>query len=134
QLSLSAWARSKPELKRLRAEIRSQIGGKGRYAMDVMGIGLFKLASRRLSSLATRHQVIAENVSNANTPGFVARDLKPFEAALEEAEVRLARTRPGHMSVAWSTTASSAWTTTRRSGRSCPAATASSSSRKCLRG
>lgn len=68
--------------------------------MDVMGIGLFKLASRRLSYLATRHQVIAENVSNANTPGFVARDLKPFEAALEEAEVRLARTRPGHMSVA----------------------------------
>ncbi|WP_425450268.1 flagellar basal body protein [Virgifigura deserti] len=65
--------------------------------MDVMGIGLFKLASSRLSYLATRHQTIAENVSNASTPGFVSRDLKPFEAALKEAEVRLARTQPGHM-------------------------------------
>src|SRR5690606_21144401 len=65
--------------------------------MDVMGIGLFKLASSRLSYLATRHQTIAENVSNASTPGFISRDLKPFEAALEEAEVRLARTQPGHL-------------------------------------
>lgn len=47
--------------------------------MDLSSIGLFRLAERRMEYLASRHQVITENVANANTPGFRSRDLKAFD-------------------------------------------------------
>ena len=43
---------------------------------------LFDLADRRLAYLQHRQQVLAQNVANANTPGYRARDLEPFAAAL----------------------------------------------------
>ena len=39
---------------------------------------LFDLADRRLAYLQHRQQVLAQNVANANTPGYRARDLEPF--------------------------------------------------------
>ncbi len=46
------------------------------------GLGLFDLADRRLAYLDHRQQVLAQNVANANTPGWQARDLQPFAAVI----------------------------------------------------
>lgn len=58
---------------------------------------LFALADRRLDWLATRQSTIAENVANANAPGYRPRDLRSFEEALGAAAPRLAATHAAHM-------------------------------------
>lgn len=61
-------------------------------------IGIFKLAERRLAWAAGRQQVLAQNVANANTPGYLARDVAPFSAALAQAAgPPLSRTAPAHI-------------------------------------
>ena len=66
--------------------------------MDMTGIGLFQLAGKRLDYLAQRHQVIAQNVVNANTPGYVAKDLQAFDKLMSELRpVAAARTNPLHL-------------------------------------
>ena len=50
--------------------------------MDPTDIGLFHLAERRLAWVDRRQRLLAQNVANANTPGWQARDLAPFQAAL----------------------------------------------------
>lgn len=65
--------------------------------MDPARIGLFDLAQRRLSYLDRRAAVLAENVANADTPAWQARDLAPFKAALAEAGVAPVRTSPMHL-------------------------------------
>lgn len=42
---------------------------------------LLALIKGRLDHLGRRQKLIAENVANADTPGFVPRDLKPFTVA-----------------------------------------------------
>jgi flagellar basal-body rod protein FlgB len=44
--------------------------------MDIGQIPLFSALSKRMSWLTARQTVLAENVANANTPGYVAKDLK----------------------------------------------------------
>ncbi|MFC3070755.1 flagellar basal body rod protein FlgB [Phenylobacterium soli] len=46
--------------------------------MDLSDIPLFSMLRGRLSYLSDRQKVIAENVANADTPGYAPRDLKPF--------------------------------------------------------
>jgi flagellar basal-body rod protein FlgB len=41
-------------------------------------LAIFSMLKSRLSYLADRQQVIAQNVANSDTPGFTPRDLKPF--------------------------------------------------------
>jgi flagellar basal-body rod protein FlgB len=55
--------------------------------MDVNDIPLFAMLKSKLSYTTQRQQVIAQNVANADTPGFAPRDLKPFsfDAALKSA-------------------------------------------------
>ncbi|MFC7335247.1 flagellar basal body rod protein FlgB [Rhodocista pekingensis] len=67
--------------------------------MDLAAIGLFHLASRRMDYLGARHQVIAENVANANSPGYRAKDLKAFDfqSAMQSAAVRPSLTDPAHL-------------------------------------
>lgn len=43
------------------------------------------VAERRLHWLEQRQSVLAQNIANANTPGYQARDLKPFTAVLASA-------------------------------------------------
>ncbi len=43
--------------------------------MDLMKTSLFAGLAGRLQFLAARTNVVAENIANADTPGFVARDL-----------------------------------------------------------
>ncbi len=45
-----------------------------------------------------RQEVVSTNIANANTPKYVAKDVTPFSAVLDQsAPVRMARTNPGHM-------------------------------------
>ena len=60
-------------------------------------IGLFQLAERRLAWAGQRQAVLAQNVANANTPGYQPRDVAPFAAALNAASPSLAVTDPGHI-------------------------------------
>ena len=64
----------------------------------VMGpLFLFELASSQARWLELRQSTIATNVANANTPGFKARDVEPFNKVLDAVPVRLATTSPTHM-------------------------------------
>ena len=46
--------------------------------MALEDIPLFTMLRSRLSYLSERQRVIAENVANTDTPGYVPRDLRPF--------------------------------------------------------
>lgn len=46
--------------------------------MDIGEIPLFSMLQKRLGYVSERERVIAQNVANADTAGYVARDLKPF--------------------------------------------------------
>ena len=55
------------------------------------------LAERRLNWLDRRQSVLAQNVANADTPGFRPRDLAPFERELQgQLRLAMARTSPAH--------------------------------------
>jgi flagellar basal-body rod protein FlgB len=72
--------------------------------MDPNRIGLFDLAERRLAWADQRRAVLAQNIANANTPGFKPHDLKSFAATLGGAgTVAQVRTHPDHLSAAGAT-------------------------------
>ncbi len=65
--------------------------------MDVGKLPLFRLAERRLEWLDRRQQVLAQNVANADTPGYSAHDITPFARLLaRSAPTGLLRTNPLH--------------------------------------
>lgn len=47
--------------------------------MDIQSIPLFSMLRSRIGYLNQRQQLIAQNVANASTPGFMPSDLKPFK-------------------------------------------------------
>ena len=57
------------------------------------------LAARQASWLLTRENLVAQNVANANTPGYRTNDLSPFEAAIQTASLHLTTTSPRHISI-----------------------------------
>lgn len=57
--------------------------------MDLNGVPLFTMLRGKLGYLNQRQQLIAQNVANADTPGFTPKDLKPFTFA---AQVEAAKT------------------------------------------
>ena len=75
--------------------------------MDLNQIPLFQMLRGRLSYLSDRQKLIAENVANADTPGYAPHDLKPFSfQAQMQAQggvgptggaSSMAVTQPGHM-------------------------------------
>jgi flagellar basal-body rod protein FlgB len=71
--------------------------------MDTSQIPLFAMLRQRLGYLGERQRVIAQNVANADTPGYAPRDLKAFkfEAQLQSQQLGLsmqpAQTSTGHM-------------------------------------
>jgi flagellar basal-body rod protein FlgB len=72
--------------------------------MDPNRIGLFDLAERRLAWADQRRAVLAQNIANANTPGFKPHDLKSFAATLGGAAgVAQVRTHPNHLGAAGTT-------------------------------
>ncbi|HEV2532180.1 flagellar basal body rod protein FlgB [Phenylobacterium sp.] len=70
--------------------------------MDLADIPLFAMIRGKLGYLSERQKVIAENVANANTPGYKPHELKPFSfqaqvQAQATSASSMAVTQPGHM-------------------------------------
>ena len=63
--------------------------------MDPTDIGLFHLAKDRLAWVDRRQQLLAQNIANANTPGYQPHDLKSFDGVLRA--VGLTQSSPMHM-------------------------------------
>ncbi|MFN3582360.1 flagellar basal body rod protein FlgB [Phenylobacterium sp.] len=67
-------------------------------AMNLAEIPLFAMLRGRLGYLSERQKVIAQNVANSDTPGYVAQDLKPFAVQVQaQSPTLMAATQPGHM-------------------------------------
>lgn len=75
--------------------------------MNFSGIPLLGLLRERMSWLNARQGVLSQNVANADTPGYMAHDLKPldFETLLKnstqssEFNGGLATTNPRHIAI-----------------------------------
>jgi len=71
--------------------------------MDIKNIALFQAMGSKMGYLSTRQGVIAQNIANADTPEYRARDLKEvdFGAVLKKVsgskEIRMERTQAGHI-------------------------------------
>lgn len=64
--------------------------------MDLKKLPLFDLMARRMSWLAQRQEVLAQNIANANTPDYTPQDLKPM--SFGEEMKRLAPVNPDRTS------------------------------------
>ena len=62
-------------------------------------VNLFALASQQARWLSVRQTAVASNIANANTPGYGAVDVEPFEAVLNQTRVAMRATHPGHIAV-----------------------------------
>ncbi len=58
---------------------------------------LFSLASQRTAWLGQRQAVVAENVANANTPGYTAKDVAPFADVLDQTGFAMTASRQTHL-------------------------------------
>ena len=74
------------------------------FPMNLAEIPLFSMLRGRLGYLSERQKVIAQNVANAETAGYVSQDLKPFgfQAQMQAhggapGPTRMAATQAGHM-------------------------------------
>lgn len=67
--------------------------------MDAGRTDLFSLAERRLAWADRRQALLAQNIANADTPGFVPKDAAPFARTLSRAIAAgtLSRTQPNHL-------------------------------------
>jgi flagellar basal-body rod protein FlgB len=68
--------------------------------MDPTRTGPVALAERRLHWLDARQRVLAQNVANADTPGYRPSDLRPFLESLAGAEAGLRLTHARHLAPA----------------------------------
>ena len=71
--------------------------------VEAVGNDLFKLFATRMDYLKQRQGVISQNVANADTAGYGARDLVPFTDALKGTGVKpvgMAVTNASHMAPA----------------------------------
>jgi flagellar basal-body rod protein FlgB len=75
--------------------------------MDLRKLPIFAMMSKRMAWLAQRQQVLAQNIANADTPGYRPRDLKPL-GFKELARSSLASLRPKVTHAAHIATASGA--------------------------
>ena len=59
---------------------------------------LTRMAQALAAQSGARMAVIAQNVANADTPGYKAKDIPVFAEFYEEAGLEMRSTRPGHVS------------------------------------
>jgi flagellar basal-body rod protein FlgB len=73
--------------------------GKREFSMAAINTGLLDLLVKKMSYLNQAQTVHAQNVANANTPGYKALDVAPFtfDDALKQANVGMAVTDPRHI-------------------------------------
>ena len=70
--------------------------------MDLTDIPLFSMLRGRLGYLSDRQRLIAQNVANAETPGYSPNDLKAFTidtGMKAQATGAMTVTQPGHMAL-----------------------------------
>lgn len=62
-------------------------------------LDLLRLAQASASHAGQRQKVVAENIANADTPGYRARDIKPFHDIFNGVNAGVAQkhTRAGHL-------------------------------------
>jgi len=67
--------------------------------MPISDIPILSMLRTRMQWHQARQEVLAENVANADTPNYHAKDLAPpdFQRELTAASLQLARTEPGHI-------------------------------------
>ncbi len=70
--------------------------------MDLASTPFFGMLRQRLDNLSERQRLISENIANASTPGYRARDIDTsgFERMLASSGgggLQMARTQAGHM-------------------------------------
>jgi flagellar basal-body rod protein FlgB len=63
----------------------------------VSAIHLFEAVSRSNQWLSVRQTTIASNIANANTPGYKAQDVEPFEKVMESTRLSMQSTQTGHI-------------------------------------
>lgn len=68
--------------------------------MDTRGVPLFAAMRAKMEWLSERQKLLSENIANADTPGYSARDLKPvdFHKLLKRGSAsEIALTHPQHL-------------------------------------
>lgn len=65
--------------------------------MNYSEIPLLQLADRRFAWISNRQQLLAQNIANADTPGWKPQDAAPFAAQLSGMTTPLERTNPAHL-------------------------------------
>lgn len=60
-------------------------------------VNLFQTAGAKAQHAALRQSTIAQNIANADTPGYAAQDVAPFGDTYNAMESGLRATRPGHL-------------------------------------
>lgn len=60
-------------------------------------INLFAVASQQAQWLSVRQSAISQNIANANTPGYKAADVEPFEKTLESMSLATTQTESAHL-------------------------------------
>ena len=67
--------------------------------MALTDTSLLNVLTGKMAYLSQRQAVLAQNVANANTPGFIAKDLAPFTFtdALKQASSGMKVTNPNHI-------------------------------------
>ncbi|MCB1430900.1 MAG: flagellar basal body rod protein FlgB [Alphaproteobacteria bacterium] len=62
---------------------------------------IFQLASQHMTWLAQRQSVLANNVANADTPDYRAKDVGSFETTLDHVDTGLIQTDPRHQQISF---------------------------------
>ncbi len=69
--------------------------------MDFATLPLFQAVKKRLGWLGQRQEVLSQNIANADTPGYRARDLKTYDfreiVRRETQQINMALTAPNQM-------------------------------------
>lgn len=60
---------------------------------------IFRMAHAMSVHAGARQAVVAQNMANADTPGYAARDVRPFKDIIESGDAGFVprATRPGHL-------------------------------------
>lgn len=66
--------------------------------MTIQNIGLFQAMNAKMNYLAQRQNVIAQNVANADTPGYVSQDLNKVDFSRMVEQISAPKNKP-HVSL-----------------------------------
>ncbi len=62
-------------------------------------VSLMSLAVQKADWLEARQTLLAQNVANANTPNYKAKDIEPFESYLDNAGTAMSTSNGRHLSI-----------------------------------